>query len=96
VNNLEGYLKEVRNRCDAATKGQWKIVKFEEDEKLFIKTKDGTIFPNYSDMSSVSCAVNVNFISHARKDIEMLLKIVDGLLMNQNKLISGKGNGQNR
>jgi len=71
VNNLEKYLKEVKDRCAAATEGPWGY-------------EDRVGYGDIIDEEGVGIANEVldndaRFIAHARQDVEVLLKMVTAM-----------------
>ena len=70
---LDSRLKEIKERCEAATEGPWNAVT-DDDKRFWIESESGENWDNFNEPT-------VYFIAHARTDVPMLLEMVDKLLL---------------
>lgn len=87
VNNLETYLKEVKERCEAATEGPWIDNNGEQathyvyvgDNKFAPFDKRVCEFPYPYNQDVDPRPGNRSFIAHSRTDIPRLLEIIESM-----------------
>ena len=79
---LETYLKEVKDRAEAATPGPWRLLRNEEMDQFFVCDKDDKII-----LKAFDFAYDCELAAHARTDIPTLLKLVEA----QQEIIDNHG-----
>ena len=85
MTKLEAYLKEVKERCDAATKGPCEVIRF-DNENSYISYQVETVLSNdrehqclswHSELTDPKAKANAEFDAHARADVEVLLNMLN-------------------
>lgn len=87
MTRLEKYLNEVEARCAAATKGPWSY----EHNRVSKSVEINEIFFDHdlvNDSWIDSALDDAKFIAHARQDVEVLLKLVNELLRQNDDMYS--------
>lgn len=91
MTDLETYLKEVEERCDAATEGPWKFYPMSDNKHHHFTSCDrlesiaengGSIIGMMEAFCEKSCMgkCDLTFIAHARTDVPRLLNIINQLV----------------
>ena len=87
MSKLEKYLKEVKERCSAATEGPCEVIRF-DNENGYISYQVETVLSNYrehecvswhSELTDPKAKANAEFDAHARTDVKVLLEMVEYL-----------------
>lgn len=78
--NIEQKLKEIKERCEAATEGPWNPIDEQRDIEVFhhvvkrMRNDNGWTY-----VAGETGLKDTLFISHARTDVPMLLEMVERL-----------------
>lgn len=84
MTKLEAYIKEVKERCDTATKGPCEVIRF-DNENSYISYQVETVLSNdrehqciswHSELTDPKAKANAEFDAHARTDVPVLLEII--------------------
>lgn len=73
MTKLEKYLKEVEARCEAATKGPWKV---EHEMNVVGIDKPFFVHNLINESWEKTALLDAEFIAHSRTDVEVLLEII--------------------
>lgn len=73
MTKLEKYLKEVEARCEAATKGPWKV---EHEMNVVGIDKPFFVHNLINESWEKTALLDAEFIAHSRTDVEVLLEMV--------------------
>ena len=73
---LEAKLKEIKDRCDAATEGPWIFYPEDETDHWQLSDYQYTFFKQ-DDSGVPITKPEGDFIAHARTDVPMLLEMVE-------------------
>lgn len=78
MNNLETYLKEIKERCDAATDGPWEPIDEQRGTEVFHHVVKRMRNDNgWSYIAGETGLKDTLFITHARTDVPTLLDMVE-------------------
>ncbi len=82
MSKLDKYLKEVKQRCEAATEGPWEDHNWDVMEKPHVVARTLWDGKSHCDGSfDIPCTKgNAAFVAHARQDVEALRNMVQQLL----------------
>lgn len=82
---LETKLKEIKERCNAATEGPWDakysehMKGYENEDWILYSGKRNLCSQNYYSTPGILKEGDAQFIAHARTDVPMLLEMINAL-----------------